>query len=133
MLDAGTAERKEINMKNNILELARGALSERVEYELVKVVDNILDINTPATKKRKITVTLELEPDEARQMVTITASAKTALVPTMPIKSAFYVDADPNGTPILSELIADNPRQTLIPEIEERSQPVIAVLDKKAE
>ena len=55
--------------KKQILEMARGALMERANYELERIVENILDPNTPAAKKRKLTVTLELLPDEDRRMI----------------------------------------------------------------
>ena len=32
----------------NLLEVARGAIGERLDYELSKVVDNIADLNTKA-------------------------------------------------------------------------------------
>lgn len=48
--------------KKSILEMSMGAILERVDYEMGKVMDNILDPNTKATAKRKISVTLELIP-----------------------------------------------------------------------
>ena len=39
--------------------MARGAFEERVDYEMDKVIQNILDPNTKATAKRKITLTIE--------------------------------------------------------------------------
>lgn len=52
--------------KKSILEMSMGAILERVDYEMGKVMDNILDPNTKATAKRKISVTLELIPTPAR-------------------------------------------------------------------
>lgn len=49
--------------RSSILQMARGAFQERVDYEMGRVVDNILDLNTKATAKRKITLTIELTPD----------------------------------------------------------------------
>ena len=48
--------------KKSILEMSMGAILERVDYEMGKVLDNILDPNTKATGKRKITVGLEIVP-----------------------------------------------------------------------
>lgn len=45
----------------------RGAFEERVDYEMDKVIQNILDPNTKATAKRKITLTIELTPDDERR------------------------------------------------------------------
>ena len=43
------------NLKNSLLDMASGAIKERVDYDVNKVIDNILDINTKAKAKRKIT------------------------------------------------------------------------------
>lgn len=41
--------------QKSILMMARGGVMERVDYEMAKVIDNIMDANTKATAKRKIT------------------------------------------------------------------------------
>ena len=48
--------------RDSIMRMARGAFEERVDYEMDKVIQNILDPNTKATAKRKITPTIELTP-----------------------------------------------------------------------
>ena len=118
--------------KKKILEMARGALMERADYELSRIVENIMDINTPATKARKLTVTIELRPDETRQMVVISATAKSTLVATTPIQSTFWMESDENGLPVMREALAESPDQTILPEVEEQAQPVIAMLGKAA-
>lgn len=57
--------------KKSILEMSMGAILERVDYEMGKVVGNILDPNTKATAKRKISVTLELIPSADRRTITV--------------------------------------------------------------
>ena len=54
----------EQNQRDSIMSMARGAFEESVDYEKDKVIQNILDPNTKATAKRKITLTIELTPDE---------------------------------------------------------------------
>lgn len=56
----------EQNQRDSIMSMARGAFEERVDYEMDKVIQNILDPNTKATAKRKITLTIELTPDDER-------------------------------------------------------------------
>lgn len=53
--------------KKSILEMSMGAILERVDYEMGKVMDNILDPNTKATAKRKISVTLGPRPVSPRR------------------------------------------------------------------
>ena len=68
--------------KKSILEMSMGAILERVDYEMGKVMDNILDPNTKATAKRKISVTLELIPSADRRTITVQSTAKCSLTPT---------------------------------------------------
>lgn len=49
--------------KVSIMRMAMGAIEERVDYEMDRVIANIIDQNTKATGKRKVTITLELVPD----------------------------------------------------------------------
>ena len=44
----------DVNQKS-ILEMARGAFQERADYEMSRIVDNILDANTKADATRKST------------------------------------------------------------------------------
>ncbi len=46
--------------------IAEGGLQEKLDNELEKVFDNILDLNTEAKAKRKITVTLTMSSNEER-------------------------------------------------------------------
>lgn len=66
----------------SILEMAHGAIMERTDYEMKKVLDNILDPNTKAAKKRTLTVTLELLPDDDRKQIQVKATSKSKLEPT---------------------------------------------------
>lgn len=65
--------------KKSILEMSMGAILERVDYEMGKVMDNILDPNTKATAKRKISVTLELIPSADRRTITVQSTAKASI------------------------------------------------------
>ena len=69
---------------DSILRMARGAIEERVDYEMDRVMTNILDPNTKASQKRKITLSIELMPDEDRQQIRVSVTAKSTLAPTNP-------------------------------------------------
>ena len=75
----------------SILEMAHGAILERVDYEMAKILDNILDANTEATAKRKMTLTLTFAPDGERATVAVSATAKTTLAPTNPAVTSLYL------------------------------------------
>lgn len=97
--------------KSSLLQMAKGAIQERVDYEVSRVVDNILDLNTEAKVKRKVVLTIEMVPDADRQVVKIAASAKSTLAPVVPVGTSLVVTADSNGEKILAEIVPRVPGQ----------------------
>ena len=99
--------------KKSILEMSAGAILERVDYEMGRVLDNILDPNTKADAKRKITVTIELRPSSDRKTITVETTAKSVLVPTQPVTTGLYVTGRPGtGELTVAELVPQVPGQT---------------------
>lgn len=99
------------DVKTSILQMARGAIQECVDYEVTKAIDNILDPNTEAKAKRKITLTLELKPDENRQIITLAASTKSALAPVTSVGTTLGITADQNGEMVIVEVVPQVPGQ----------------------
>lgn len=99
--------------KQSILDMCMGAIKERVDYEVGRVLDNILDVNTKATAKRKIAVTLELAPDDERRSIRVNVIAKSVLVPTNAITTSLYVTGAPStGEVTVVEMVPQVPGQT---------------------
>ena len=99
------------DQKSSLLQMAKGAIQERVDYEVSRVVDNILDMNTEAKVKRKVVLTIVMVPDEDRQVVKIEASAKSTLAPVTPVGTSLVITADGNGEMMLAEIIPQVPGQ----------------------
>lgn len=98
--------------KKSILEMSAGAIMERVDYEMGKVLDNIMDPNTKPVAKRKITVTLELTPSADRNTITVQTTAKSTLCPTDPVTTSLYVtDLPDTGEMVVAELLPQVPGQ----------------------
>lgn len=98
--------------KKSILEMSAGAILERVDYEMGKVLENILDPNTKPDAKRKITVTVEFTPSADRRTIVVKTTAKSALCPTDSILTSLYVTSQPNtGEMMVAELTPDDPGQ----------------------
>jgi hypothetical protein len=98
--------------KKSILEMARGAFLERADYEMKRVLDNILDPNTSATAKRKMTITVTFEPDDDRKNIFTKVDVKTALSATNAVKTTLYIAGeDSNGTPQVVEMTPQIPGQ----------------------
>lgn len=113
----------------NLLEVARGAIGERLDYELSKVVDNIADLNTKADAVRKITLTLSLKPDSERQNIKMSTQVKSTLTPTNNIESALYLTESDEGKALV-EMLPQVPGQMALDGSEQDEPKVIPI--KKA-
>lgn len=81
----------EKDIRKSILEMCNGAFQERADYEMTRLIDNILDPNTSPTKKRKMVLTLELTPDDERRNIVVKCETKSTLAPTNPVTTMLYV------------------------------------------
>ena len=98
--------------RKSILESSRGAILERVDYEMGKVIDHIMDPNTKPTGKRRITVTLELIPGSDRRTITLNTTAKSTLIPTDPVTTSLYITNQPGtGEMVVAEMVPQIPGQ----------------------
>jgi len=114
--------------KKSILEMSMGAILERVDYEMGKVMDNILDPNTKATAKRKISVTLELIPGADRRTITVQSTAKCSLTPTDPVTTSLYIST---GELMVAEMVPQVPGQLAL-DGEEQDHPKILKFKRQA-
>lgn len=98
--------------RTSILQMARGAIQERADYEMTRVLDNILDPNTEARAKRKLQLTIEFRPDDDRQVIAVSVTAKSALCPTNPVSTSLYITGDERGEATAVEMVPNIPGQT---------------------
>ena len=99
------------NIKNSILDMATGAIKERVDYDVTKVINNILDLNTKAQAKRKIVLTIEFIPDEDRKKIAISVTSKASLCHTNPVSTALTFIPNRDGEAQLVEMVPQVPGQ----------------------
>ena len=114
-------------MEKSILEMARGAISERVDYEMGRVMENILDANTKPTEKRKISLTIEFTPDDDRQTIAVSVTAKSSLAATTPIKTALYAGVDSFGEFHAVEMTPQIPGQESFDGREQEPAPILRI------
>lgn len=77
-----------------------------------KVIESILDPNTKATAKRKITVGLELIPSADRRTITVQTTAKCTLPSTEPITTSLFITTQPGtGEMVVAEMTPQVPGQ----------------------
>lgn len=83
---------------------ADGAVAERFNEELQKVLENIADPNTDAKKVRKLTLTVAFKADDKRDVVQVSVQAKTTLAPATNIETKLIIDHEKTGKVIGAEL-----------------------------
>lgn len=75
--------------------LANGALNERLNEEIGKVIANISDPNTPAEKARAITMKMTIKPNKQRNMADVFVATSSTLCAPTPIETGIYIGFDP--------------------------------------
>lgn len=88
--------------------LARGAAIERFQDALERLVENALDVNTSATKKREITLKVAVTPDKSRSMATVSISCESKLAGPEVVDTTIYLGRK-NGKPTATEYNPDQP------------------------
>lgn len=82
---------REEQLTKSMLDMANGAIKERVDIEMPRIIKNILDVNTNPTKARKLKLELTFTPDEQRQVIAARCEVKSSLQPTRPVVTALYI------------------------------------------
>lgn len=95
--------------------MEKEVLQEKVDKELEKVFDNILDPNTDIKTKRKLTITLTMTPDETREVVSTSMEVKSTLAPQTGVATTVLV-GQKDGKVYANELKSKIPGQTYFDE-----------------
>lgn len=105
----------------NVSTLSSGALVERIQEEISRVIANITDPNTPAKKTRKIKMEMQIKPNELRNMAEVIVTTSSTLCPPTPIETGIYIGVDPKtGEVGASEMQSgENPGQEILPGVEQ--------------
>jgi len=114
--------------KKSIVQMAMGAIEERVDLEMSRIIDNIIDPNTKATGKRSLTVKIDLIPDDERQTVHVSAAAKSSLVPTNAVTTSLFITSDTNGEMAVVEMVPQIPGQMNLDNEEQISPKVLRLV-----
>ena len=112
----------------SILQMARGAIEERADYEMSRVIDNILDPNTEPTAKRKLNLTIEFKPDANRQVISVITTAKSTLCPTNPVSTSLFITGDEQGEVTAVEMVPNIPGQLDFTGGEQEPAPVLKIV-----
>ena len=108
--------------------MASGAIQERVDYEMSKIIDNILDPNTNPNGKRKLNLVIEFVPDSERQIVSVRTTAKSTLCPTNPVSTSLWITGDTQGDVTAVEMVPNIPGQIDVFGNEQAPAPVLKIV-----
>lgn len=78
----------------NLKEFAGGALQEKFDAAMGKVLENMQDPNTPWKNKRAITVKVTLQQNEDRDDAEVDVSVETKTAPVAPIATRMAIGKD---------------------------------------
>jgi hypothetical protein len=103
---------------------------ERVDYEMPKILTNILDPNTSPTAKRILTIKMEFKPDADRTGFSTDFSTKVGLAPTNPIRTSMYIcGEDSTGAIQVVEMVPQVPGQVNLEGAEQEAPPVLKLIN----
>ena len=111
--------------------MAMGAIEERVDYEMGKIIDNIMDINTKASGKRSVNIKIDLIPTDDRRTIRVSATVKSTLVPTAAVETQLFITTGNNNETIVAEVVPQIPGQFALTG-EEQPQPNILRFAREA-
>ena len=114
--------------KKSILEMAGGKIREMVDREMGKLLDNITDEGTAPGKKRKLTLTVELKPDQNRRLIAVAVNCKTALAPVCGIGTSLVVTSDDFGQMVAVEFADEVPGQLDMDQDEQEPQAALRIV-----
>ncbi|MNO15492.1 hypothetical protein D3C76_51580 [compost metagenome] len=99
-------------MHIDINNLAGGAMAERINRELQKVAENVLDPNTKAEAVRTVTISIKIKPNDARQIGSSDIDVKSSLASAKGVPTQFVFDFDKEGKAVMKELnLSKDPNQ----------------------
>lgn len=84
----------------NITSLDRimnGGVNERFNQAFREILENAMDVNTPEKTKRKLTLTITVAPNAARDAADFAVDIKTTLVPPKALEQTVFLASDGMG------------------------------------
>lgn len=111
----------------SLVNLKDGAAIELFDFELQKVLDNIMDPNTKAEAVREVTLKIKIKPDKERGFGPVEIHATSKMAPIAPVMTQVFFGQDRDGA-IAHEY---NPKQGDL--FEERPPVELAAARKESE
>lgn len=94
------------DLRVSLKDLANGGTQEVFDYELARVLENIMDPNT-TEKAREINIKVKIKPNKERDYCDVSIDCTSKLAQVDSISTHFYVGKTPNGI----RAVEHNPQQ----------------------
>lgn len=94
-----------------LVELMDGALTERFNYEMERVLQNVFDPNTNPKARRKIQIVISITPNERRDAADFKVDIKSQIAPPDAVTQTVMLYCDDSGNVTATELTAQVPGQ----------------------
>ena len=107
-------------------ELMNGALTERFNREMERVLENVFDLNTKAKVKRQIIITVDIVPNDRRDAATFRVDVRSKLAPPEAIDQTVLLDIHADGSVTATEVTREVPGQI---DMDGNEQPLPNVLE----
>ena len=92
-------------------ELMDGALTERFNYEMERVLLNVFDPNTNPRAKRQIQIVIDIAPNERRDAAEFKVDVKSKLAPPVAVAQTVMLNMDDEGVVTATEFTSQVPGQ----------------------
>lgn len=92
-------------------QLMDGALVERFNQELAKLMENVYDLRTDPNKRRRISLIFDFKPNERRDAAEMSADVKIVTAPPIPLKQTILMSISDDGHVRLTERTDQVPGQ----------------------
>lgn len=107
-------------------ELMNGALTERFNREMARVLENVFDMNTKAKVKRQIVIAVDIVPNERRDAATFRVDVRSKLAPPEAIDQTVFLDLHTDGSVTATEMTREVPGQM---DMDGNEQPLPNILE----
>ena len=95
-------------------QLMDGALVERFNQELAKLMENVYDLRTDPNKRRRISLIFDFKPNERRDAAEMSADVKIMTAPPIPLTQTILMSISDDGHVRLTERTDQVPGQISI-------------------
>lgn len=92
-------------------ELMDGALTERFNWEMERVLKNVFDPNTDPKTKRQIQIIIEIAPNERRDAAAFKVDVKSKIAPPVAMTQTCFLYQDDEGNVTATEITRQVPGQ----------------------